>query len=116
MKDIFKYKDINFTPVSNRVIVKIPKYITYKQTERVRDDVANKGTDPKEDIQETKLVTVNVKFYYQVAEVVAIPADDKLGLKVGDKVLIDYRAAKKFDLYKDTYWLWAMDVMGVVNE
>ena len=49
-------------------------------------------------------------------DVVALPADDKSGYKVGDKVLVDFRGVKKFDLYKDLYWAWLMDIAGKINE
>jgi len=118
MKENYKFKEINFTPVSNRIVVKCPKFITYKEMQRVRDvdAIANKGTDPKEVEQVTKLEAVEVKYWYQIMEVVAVPKDDKLGLQVGDQVVVDFRAAKKFDTYKDMYWLWAMDIMGIVNK
>jgi len=116
MKENYKFRDVNFTPSTNRVILKCSKFATYKQMQRVLDEEKNKGTDPKEDIQETILKAVDVKYWYQIAEIVALPPDDKTGYKVGDKVLVDYRSAKKFDLYKDLYWIWTMDIVGLVSE
>ena len=115
MKDNYKFREANFTPSTNRVILKATKFYTYKQMQRVLDDEANAGKDPMNDEMVTTMKDLEVKYGYQIMEIVALPADDKNGYKVGDKVLLDYRAAKKFDLYKDLYWVWTMDIVGVVN-
>ena len=115
MKENYKFREANFTPSSNRVILKCDKFITYKQEQRVPDEEKNKGTNPQEDIQETVIRKIDVKYWYQIMEIVALPADDKSGYVAGDKVLIDIRSTKKFDLYKDLYWAWLMDIAGKVN-
>ena len=67
------------------------------------------------DQMETIIKTVDVKYGYQIMEIASLQIDDKSGYKVGDKVLVDFRAAKKFDLYKDLYWVWLMDIVGIIN-
>ena len=115
MKENYKFREANFTPSSNRVILKCNKFATYKQSQRVLDDAKNEGKDPMNDQMETIIKTVDVKYGYQIMEIASLPADDKSGYKVGDKVLVDFRAAKKFDLYKDLYWVWLMDIVGIIN-
>lgn len=116
MKENFKFREVNFTPSTNRVILKCDKFATYKQSQRVLDEEANKGKDPMKDEVSTIIRRVDVKYAYQIMEVVSLPADHKGEYAIGDKVLLDYRAAKKFDLYKDLYWVWLMDIAGKVNE
>lgn len=115
MKENYKFREANFTPSSNRVILKCNKFATYKQSQRVLDDAKNEGKDPMNDQMETIIKTVDVKYGYQIMEIASLPIDDKSGYKVGDKVLVDFRAAKKFDLYKDLYWVWLMDIVGIIN-
>jgi len=116
MKENYKFREANFTPSTNRVILKCDKFATYKQAQRVLDEKKNEGKDPMNDQMETIMETINVKYWYQIMEVAALPLDDKSGYKVGDKVLVDFRSAKKFDLYKDLYWVWTMDIAGIINE
>lgn len=116
MKENYKFREVNFTPSTNRVILKCDKFATYKQSQRVLDEEGNKGKDPMKDEMSTIIRRVDVKYGYQIMEVVGLPADHKGEYKVGDKVLLDYRAAKKFDLYKDLYWVWLMDIVGIVKE
>lgn len=116
MKENYKFGEVNFTPSTNRVILKCKKFATYKQTQRVLNEEANQGKDPIKDDMETIVKRIDVRYGYQVMEVVALPTDYKGEFKVGDQVLLDYRAAKKFDLYKDLYWVWLMDIVGLVNE
>lgn len=115
MKENFKFREVNFTPSTNRIILKCNKFATYKQTQRVLDEKSNDGKDPMKDDMETIIKKVDIKYWYQVMEVAALPTDDKSGYKVGDQVLVDFRSAKKFDLYKDLYWVWTMDVVGLVE-
>ena len=42
MKENYKFREANFTPSSNRVILKCNKFATYKQSQRVLDDAKNK--------------------------------------------------------------------------
>lgn len=116
MKENYKFREVNFTPSSNRIILKCDKFYTYKDSQRVLDEKKNAGKDPMNDTMDTIIKKVDVKFWYQIMEIVALPDDDKTGYKVGDKVLVDFRSAKKFDLYKDLYWIWTMDLAGKVNE
>ncbi|MCZ2336926.1 MAG: hypothetical protein LC127_01780 [Chitinophagales bacterium] len=116
MKEYFKFREVNFTPSTNRVILKCNKFATYKQPQRFTDLPENEGKDPQKDEMVTEIRKVDVKYYYQIMDVVALPADDKSGYKVGDKVLVDFRGVKKFDLYKDLYWAWLMDIAGKINE
>lgn len=125
MKENFKFREVNFTPSTNRVILKCDKFATFKQSQRILDEEGNKGKDPMKDEMSTIISKVDVKFSYQVMEVAALPVDysnrsaeDKYNnaeYKVGDKVLVDFRAVKKFDLYKDLYWVWTMDIVGKVK-
>lgn len=115
MKENYKFREANFTPSTNRVILKCKKFATYKQQQRVLDEEKNNGKDPMQEEMETIVKDVEVKYWYQIMEVVALPTDDKSGYKPGDNVLVDFRSAKKFDLYKDLYWVWTMDIAGKIN-
>lgn len=114
-KKNYKFKDINFTPVENRVVVKLGKLFTWPQKQVLPDPELNKGKDlTKEEAVLGKPEIVNVKYNYQFAEVVGVSEKDT-NFHVGDKVLVDVRNLRELDLYKDIYWVWRADIHGIVN-
>lgn len=114
-KKNYKFKEINFTPVENRVIVKLGKLFTWPQVQRLPDPEANTGKDiTKEDAVLGEPEVVNVKYNYQFAEVVGVNDKDTL-LHIGDKVVVDIRNLRELDLYKDIYWVWRADIHGIVK-
>jgi hypothetical protein len=114
MKENYRYKELNFTPSENRVIIKIKKFVTFKQSQRIVDQVASAGLDPMKDDMVTKIEEVDIPYAYQIVEIVGV-SDKENYYIVGDKVVLDFRNAKKMDLYKDMYWVWRSDIHGVVQ-
>jgi hypothetical protein len=114
-KENYKFRDVDFTPIMNKVIIKLIKPLTYKQEQRVLDDEANAGKNQMEDDMVTKVVNVDVKYMYQYADVVSVPTKQTEVYR-GDVVLVDFRLAKKVDSFKDLYWIYTSDVVGIKNK
>ncbi len=96
------------------ILVK-PYKLRYKKVkQKVLDDEKNANKDPNKDIMALKTVDEKVLYNIQTVEIASIDASNRLGLEVGEIVVIDWRRVREFDLIKNIYLISIYDIYGKV--
>lgn len=96
------------------ILVK-PYKLRYKKVkQKVLDDEKNANKDPNKDIMALKTVDEKVLYNIQTVEIASIDPSNRLGLEVGEIVVIDWRRVREFDLIKNTYLISIYDIYSKV--
>lgn len=106
-----KYEISKYHPIGGKLLIK-PLRMRTRTVETVELDVEkNEGKEPHEEM-ETKRVKSKAPFEIQLAEIVAVPKDNRTGYNVGDTIVYSVKFVKDFDLFKGTFLMSLHDIHG----